>query len=132
MSKATAEFFVYFPRLMDVVGPIATHAEACHEAGAFGLVMGPYPAKVFKGVTTTRDKPGVDPFEKRGKSAGMPTPPSSEWIEHMFRDLERPKNPLTTWELEFLTSIKDQFDRRGSLSVKQTDILSRIYEERTS
>ncbi len=60
------------------------------------------------------------------------TPQTTEVIEHFFRELERPAKTLTEWELGFLTSAKDQFDRRGSLSPKQFAKLEAIYTERTA
>jgi hypothetical protein len=38
---------------------------------------------------------------------------------------------LTAWERSFMASIADQFDRTGSLSERQIEILERIYAERT-
>lgn len=39
--------------------------------------------------------------------------------------------PLTPWELQFIESISDQWDRTRHLSDKQLDILERIYAEKT-
>ena len=38
---------------------------------------------------------------------------------------------LTSWEQSFMESITDQFERSGSLSERQTEILERIYAEKT-
>lgn len=61
----------------------------------------------------------------------MKTQKTTELIEHMFKMLERPSKELNTWELGFLASIKDQFDRTAFLSDKQFEILERIYAEKT-
>lgn len=60
------------------------------------------------------------------------TPQTREVIEHMLKELEMPERPLTKWELEFVTSVSDQFGRRGSLSAKQFSILEGIYAEKTA
>ena len=39
---------------------------------------------------------------------------------------------LTPWEQEFMESITDQWERTGTLSDRQQEILERIYTERTS
>ena len=38
---------------------------------------------------------------------------------------------LTSWELGFMESITDQFERSKSLSARQSEILERIYAEKT-
>lgn len=38
---------------------------------------------------------------------------------------------LTKWEQDFIESISEQFDERGSISDRQEEILERIYAERT-
>lgn len=38
---------------------------------------------------------------------------------------------LSQWELEFMESVTEQFERCGKLSAKQAEILERIYTERT-
>ena len=62
----------------------------------------------------------------------MKTPKTTEMIEHMFEELKRPIKDLSEWELNFLLSISDQFDRHGTLSDKQFEILERIYTEKTA
>jgi hypothetical protein len=62
----------------------------------------------------------------------MNTSQTLEVIEHFFKELEHPAKPLNTWENNFLISIKDQFDNRGTLSPKQFEILERIYAEKTA
>lgn len=37
---------------------------------------------------------------------------------------------LTKWEEDFIASITEQFERTGSLSDKQEDILERIYVDK--
>ncbi len=39
---------------------------------------------------------------------------------------------LSKWELDFMDSITDQFERRNWISDKQEEILERIYAEKTS
>jgi hypothetical protein len=38
---------------------------------------------------------------------------------------------LTEWELNFIKSLKKQLDNKRSLSIKQADILERIYADKT-
>lgn len=52
-------------------------------------------------------------------------------IQSFFDALEQPAKPLTSWESGFVASIKDQFDRTGSLSEKQFEVLERIFVEKT-
>jgi hypothetical protein len=60
------------------------------------------------------------------------TPKTPEMIEHMIRELAHPVKNLTDWETDFITSISDQFDTKGTLSDKQFAILERIYAEKTA
>lgn len=62
----------------------------------------------------------------------METPQTPEIIEHFFQELEHPCKDLTEWEEQFLYSIRDQFNRKRSLSEKQFKILERIYAEKTA
>ena len=62
----------------------------------------------------------------------MKTEQTPETIQHFLKELERPAKKLSDWELGFLESITDQFNRRGSLSAKQFDILEKIYAEKTA
>ena len=50
----------------------------------------------------------------------------SEWIEKC-EDSDR----LSEWEEEFVASIKEQLQKKGSISYKQAEILERIYADRT-
>jgi len=76
--------------------------------------------------------PKKDPRKGRAMDEKMnSTANTREMVEHMLKELERPKGMITRWELDFLHSVKDQFDRRGSLSDRQFTVLERIYAERT-
>lgn len=59
----------------------------------------------------------------------MKQPPEvlRDWIDQIN---ERGRG-LTKWEEDFMDSITEQFAERGSLSPKQTEILERIYADRT-
>jgi hypothetical protein len=50
-----------------------------------------------------------------------------EWIEKCIEDRSR----LTKWEEDFVESIGEQLDERGTLSERQADILERIYSGKT-
>ena len=52
-------------------------------------------------------------------------------VKHMLGELETPKRELTKWEDDFIGSITEQFERQGSLSERQVEILERIYAEKT-
>lgn len=62
----------------------------------------------------------------------MKTPNTPELVKHMLSELEQPARELTAWEVGFLESLTDQFERRGSLSARQFEILERIYAEKTA
>lgn len=64
----------------------------------------------------------------------MPPEPAlrTALIQHMLTTLETPSKPLTSWEEGFIASISEQFDSKGTLSDKQTDILERIYTDKTA
>jgi hypothetical protein len=49
------------------------------------------------------------------------------WIEVALEE-----GKLTSWENEFLVSVGEQLERKGSLSEKQEEIVERIYAEKTS
>lgn len=51
-----------------------------------------------------------------------------DWINQVN---EEGKN-LSKWELSFMESITDQFERKRWLSDRQEEILERIYAEKTS
>jgi hypothetical protein len=50
----------------------------------------------------------------------------SEWLGA----LELPAKRLTAWEVSFVESVTDQFDRGVPLSERQLEILQRIYTEK--
>ena len=52
----------------------------------------------------------------------------SEWLELVNTEGRN----LTAWELSFMESITDQFERWETLSERQIEILERIYAEKTS
>ena len=55
----------------------------------------------------------------------------AEYITHMLGELNAlDDRELTAWETDFLASVGDQFDRRGSLTDKQMATLERIYAEK--
>jgi hypothetical protein len=49
-----------------------------------------------------------------------------KWIEECLLS-----DRLSEWENEFVTSVKYQLERKGTLSIKQAEILERIYAEKT-
>ena len=57
--------------------------------------------------------------EIRKMLALLPKPGEREWDEIAIND----------FEAEFLTSVRDQFSRKGSLSEKQYAVLERIYRK---
>lgn len=56
------------------------------------------------------------------------TEPRRAMIQYMISGLENEKD-LTEWELDFIASIKNQFDRRKNLSDRQCEILEAIYNK---
>lgn len=52
-------------------------------------------------------------------------------INMMFDKLGNPNEPFTDWEEDFVESVKRQWETKNYLSVKQRDILERIYTEKT-
>lgn len=50
-----------------------------------------------------------------------------EWINW----IEEEGVDLTTWEKDFVASIREQLDSRKRISEKQEEILERIYAEKT-
>ena len=57
---------------------------------------------------------------------------TKQLIEHMLNELGHPIKDLTKWEDDFVSSLNNQFDTRGTLSDKQFEILERIYAEKTA
>ena len=58
-------------------------------------------------------------------------PDKSPLIQEMLIALQKPRKPLTKWEANFIESIADQFDRTGSLSTRQLEVLDKIYGDKT-
>lgn len=52
-------------------------------------------------------------------------------IGHWIETLQTEGRGLSKWEQDFLESISDQFDERGSISDRQEEVLERIYAEKT-
>jgi hypothetical protein len=52
-------------------------------------------------------------------------------IESWLSAIEEDSDGLTKWEEGFVDSLRDQFDRTGSISDRQEEILERIYAEKT-
>jgi repressor of nif and glnA expression len=65
--------------------------------------------------------------KRRLKSMKQKLEVIADWIERINTEGRK----LTEWELEFMESIAEQFDRIGSLSDRQEEILERIYAEKT-
>lgn len=57
----------------------------------------------------------------------------SDDIENAIDDCENAatasNHPFSQWDLEFIESIREQFDERGSLSEKQLHVLGRIWDK---
>lgn len=51
--------------------------------------------------------------------------------QRMLEDIELHGRDLTEWEENFVKSVRKQFDRKGTLSDRQIEILERIYAEKT-
>lgn len=56
---------------------------------------------------------------------------SSEAIKQWIEAVNAEARGLTCWEASFMMSLTDQFDRSGSISERQEEILEKIYAERT-
>lgn len=58
--------------------------------------------------------------------------PDAQTLRDLISTVNEDANkPLSAWEESFMESITDQFERSGCLSVKQIEILERIYSEKT-
>ncbi len=53
-------------------------------------------------------------------------------IESWIELINEEGKGLSKWELDFMESITDQFERKQWISDKQEEILERIYAEKTS
>lgn len=61
----------------------------------------------------------------------IPTDPErrTEVIRYMLEFCENKLDSLSEWEANFITSIRDQFDSKGTLSDRQCDKLEQIYDK---
>ena len=59
----------------------------------------------------------------------MKQPPAviQNWIE----TVQTEGRGLSKWEQDFIASLSEQFDERGTVSEKQQEILERIYADKT-
>lgn len=55
-----------------------------------------------------------------------------EVIASWIQLIQEEGSGLTKWEEDFVESIADQFDSRGTISDRQEEILERIYAEKTA
>ena len=55
----------------------------------------------------------------------------SKTVEHYLRTIEEEGRNLNKWEQDFVESVREQFDERGTVSDKQEEILERIYTDKT-
>lgn len=53
---------------------------------------------------------------------------SIEIIDNMIKAVNDEGRNLTKWELSFMESITEQFEKKNSLSDRQEEILAKIYE----
>ena len=51
-----------------------------------------------------------------------------ELLKHMIETINGEGEDLSDWEISFMESITDQWDRKGYLSDKQKEIVERIYQ----
>lgn len=135
ITERKKEWFVYLPAPAPTVhrpnptgtiyGPFREGTGGRQFAELFvakrgGTILGPFDPK-------KRPARGRAMEEKLNKTAKTP-----EMIAHMLKELESPAKRLTSWELGFVESLADQFERRRSLSDRQFEILERIYADRTA
>lgn len=77
-------------------------------------------------------------LDRHGHRISPTTPASADrdrLIDTMISastDVERQIKRLSTWELDFLESVADQWQRKRALSPKQVEILERLYTEKIS
>lgn len=56
----------------------------------------------------------------------------ADTVAHFIDEVnDHATKPLSAWETSFMESITDQWDRTGSLSERQLEILEHIYAEKT-
>lgn len=51
--------------------------------------------------------------------------------DQLIADCEARSEKLSEWEANFIQSIREQFDRRGTLSERQEEILNEIWDKVT-
>lgn len=56
---------------------------------------------------------------------------SKEIIAHWIITINDEGRNLSKWELDFMESVTQQFERRGSVSDKQEETIERIYADKT-
>lgn len=54
-----------------------------------------------------------------------------EVIEHWIQTINEEGRDLTKWEDDFMESVTEQFEERGTVSDKQEEIIERIYADKT-
>lgn len=59
---------------------------------------------------------------QRDKQAG-------DWMRLLPNPEERAWAELSEWKQQFLTSVREQYERRGTVSEKQFSVLQRVYEK---
>jgi hypothetical protein len=52
-------------------------------------------------------------------------------IEHWIATINEEGRGLSKWEMDFMESVSEQFEERGSVSDKQEEIIERIYADKT-
>jgi hypothetical protein len=52
-------------------------------------------------------------------------------VHHEWIDKSLASDKLTEWEQTFIESLKEQLERKGSLSPRQVEILEKIYADKT-
>lgn len=61
----------------------------------------------------------------------MPQTFDAETLARFIADVNENGRGLTAWELSFMESVTDQFERTGRLSERQQEVLDRIRTEKT-
>lgn len=57
---------------------------------------------------------------------------TAEVIRHWIDTISTEGRGLSKWEGDFVESVAEQFEERGSISDRQEEILERIYAEKTA
>jgi pentose-5-phosphate-3-epimerase len=52
-----------------------------------------------------------------------------DMIDECFDSMDNHYTPFTTWEMDFLESVRDQFEETKSLSQKQEETLEQIWRK---